>query len=85
MFVEVTEVAKWTLADVGDWLDHLQLGEYKYHFSRHDIQGAELLCLQRRDIKELGITKVGHIKRILQGECYISVYPFHSPIICGNV
>jgi diacylglycerol kinase (ATP) len=64
---EAKEVEKWTLSDVGEWLDHLQLGEYKYNFIRHDIQGSELLCLQRRDLKELGITKVGHIKRILQG------------------
>ena len=60
-------VETWTGIEVGDWLDFLQLGEYKLHFLRHDVQGAELLTLQRRDLKELGIKKVGHIKRILQG------------------
>lgn len=40
--------------------------EYQEHFLRHDIRGPELLSLERRDLKELGITKVGHIKRILQ-------------------
>jgi len=75
-FLESKEVEKWTLSEVGEWLDHLQLGEYKYHFARHDIQGAELVCLQRRDLKELGISKVGHIKRILQG-----IENLHSDIV----
>jgi len=59
-------VDKWTATEVGEWLDHFQLGEYKLNFLRHDIRGSELLTLQRRDLRELGITKIGHIKRILQ-------------------
>lgn len=48
------------------WLKNLQLAEYNDHFVSHDIRGRELLSLARRDLKELGITKVGHVKRILQ-------------------
>uniref|UniRef100_A0A8C9W054 Diacylglycerol kinase n=1 Tax=Scleropages formosus TaxID=113540 RepID=A0A8C9W054_SCLFO len=43
------------------------LGEYRDTFIRHDIRGSELLHLERRDLKDLGISKVGHMKRILQG------------------
>jgi hypothetical protein len=63
---EIKPVDKWNAAEVGEWLEHLQLEEYKLNFLRHDIQGSELLTLQRRDLRELGVTKVGHIKRILQ-------------------
>ncbi|XP_034272422.1 diacylglycerol kinase eta isoform X3 [Pantherophis guttatus] len=60
-------VQKWGTDEVASWLDLLSLGEYKETFISHDIRGAELLHLERRDLKDLGITKVGHMKRILQG------------------
>ncbi|XP_062957776.1 diacylglycerol kinase eta isoform X4 [Cynocephalus volans] len=60
-------VQKWGTEEVAAWLDLLNLGEYKEIFISHDIRGAELLHLERRDLKDLGIQKVGHMKRILQG------------------
>ena len=59
-------VQQWGNEDVAAWLDSLQLGEYRDDFISHDIRGPELLTLERRDLKELGIHKVGHIKRIQQ-------------------
>lgn len=66
IIIDPRNVRNWTDTEVGDWLDSLQLGEYKLHFIQHDVQGPELLRLQRRDLKDLGIKKVGHLKRILQ-------------------
>ncbi|PSN40119.1 hypothetical protein C0J52_19377 [Blattella germanica] len=60
------DVATWGVAEVATWLETLQLSEYAESFTRHDIRGRELLTLGRRDLKELGVTKVGHVKRILQ-------------------
>ncbi|KAG7262707.1 hypothetical protein CRUP_006137 [Coryphaenoides rupestris] len=60
-------VQRWGTEEVGAWLEQLTLGEYRDTFSRHDIRGSELLHLERRDLKDLGISKVGHMKRILQG------------------
>ncbi|KAJ7310345.1 hypothetical protein JRQ81_007254 [Phrynocephalus forsythii] len=60
-------VENWGPEDVAAWLEALDLGEYKELFMRHDIQGSELVLLERRDLKDLGISKVGHLKRILQG------------------
>ncbi|XP_009583518.1 PREDICTED: diacylglycerol kinase delta-like, partial [Fulmarus glacialis] len=57
---------KWGSEEVAAWLEALGLGEYRDIFVRHDIQGSELILLERRDLKDLGITKVGHVKRILQ-------------------
>ncbi|XP_036257945.1 diacylglycerol kinase delta isoform X6 [Molothrus ater] len=57
---------KWGSEEVAAWLETLGLGEYRDIFVRHDIQGSELILLERRDLKDLGITKVGHMKRILQ-------------------
>ncbi|XP_061682888.1 diacylglycerol kinase delta-like isoform X5 [Syngnathoides biaculeatus] len=60
-------VHQWGTEEVGAWLDFLCLSEYKDIFSRHDVRGSELLHLERRDLKDLGVSKVGHMKRILQG------------------
>uniref|UniRef100_A0A8C8DMZ3 Diacylglycerol kinase n=1 Tax=Oryzias sinensis TaxID=183150 RepID=A0A8C8DMZ3_9TELE len=60
-------VERWSTEEVGIWLEQMSLGEYRDIFSRHDIRGSELLHLERRDLKDLGISKVGHMKRILQG------------------
>lgn len=60
------EVSSWGVQEVIEWLDTLQLNEYSEAFKQHDVRGRELLTLNRRDLKDLGVTKVGHIKRILQ-------------------
>ncbi|XP_067160569.1 diacylglycerol kinase kappa [Apteryx mantelli] len=66
---------KWGSEEVAAWLEALGLGEYRDIFVRHDIQGSELILLERRDLKDLGITKVGHMKRILQAIKELSRVP----------
>ncbi|XP_056140027.1 diacylglycerol kinase delta-like isoform X1 [Lampris incognitus] len=60
-------VHQWGTEEVGAWLELISLQEYKDIFIGHDVRGAELLHLERRDLKDLGVAKVGHMKRILQG------------------
>ncbi|XP_074657542.1 diacylglycerol kinase delta-like isoform X2 [Tubulanus polymorphus] len=59
-------VNEWNAEDVGQWLDFLSMSEYKEMFIRNDIRGPELLSLERRDLKDMGISKVGHLKRLQQ-------------------
>ncbi|NXQ44636.1 DGKD kinase, partial [Catharus fuscescens] len=42
---------KWSSEEVAAWLEALGLGEYRDIFVRHDIQGSELILLERRDLK----------------------------------
>ncbi|KOB76227.1 Diacylglycerol kinase [Operophtera brumata] len=60
------QVKSWGVKEVQAWLESLSLGEYSVAFAKHDVTGRELLSLARRDLRELGVTKVGHVKRILQ-------------------
>ncbi|XP_028967107.1 diacylglycerol kinase eta [Galendromus occidentalis] len=63
----VGPVSEWSSREVLHWLEHsLHLSEYREAFVRHDIQGAELVNLERRDLEQLGVAKVGHAKRILR-------------------
>ncbi|XP_075145114.1 diacylglycerol kinase eta isoform X3 [Haematobia irritans] len=59
-------VNNWSVNEVVTWLETMQLSEYVDSFLRNDIRGKELLTLGRRDLKDLGVIKVGHVKRILQ-------------------
>lgn len=62
----VEAVSNWGVNEVITWLEAMQFSEYIDSFIKNDIRGKELLTLARRDLKELGVTKVGHVKRILQ-------------------
>lgn len=64
--VGAAAVKLWGTSEVETWLNSLQLGEHVDTFASHDITGRELLSLARRDLRDLGVTKVGHVKRILQ-------------------
>ncbi|XP_063681030.1 diacylglycerol kinase eta-like [Bolinopsis microptera] len=59
------DVSEWDLDHVIRWLNHLDLSQYCDVFKSHDIHGRELLELSHQDIKDLGLVKVGHIKRLL--------------------
>lgn len=50
----------WSTSEVGEWLDHLSLGQYKTTFLENDIEGKHLIDLSKDELKELGISKIGH-------------------------
>ncbi|TKS80512.1 Diacylglycerol kinase delta [Collichthys lucidus] len=47
------KIHQWGTDEVGAWLDFLSLTEYKDIFIRHDVRGAELIHLERRDLKRI--------------------------------
>lgn len=49
----LSSVLTWGTSEVALWLESVQMGEYKDNFISHDIQGPELLHLERRDLKVL--------------------------------
>jgi class 3 adenylate cyclase/tetratricopeptide (TPR) repeat protein len=51
--------------EIGDWLDKLGLGQYRRAFAENDIDFAVLPHLTDTDLKELGLSSLGHRKRLL--------------------
>ena len=51
---------------VQQWLAALDLAQYLPHFVAQDIDGAVLALLTDGDLRELGITSMGHRKRLLK-------------------
>ncbi|KAM6973377.1 SH3 and multiple ankyrin repeat domains protein 2b [Aplochiton taeniatus] len=50
----------WSKEDVADWLESLNLAEHRHAFLDNDIEGSHLPSLQKDDLIDLGVTRVGH-------------------------
>ncbi len=53
-------------ADLSPWLDALELGQYAGIFAENEITHDVLLTLSDADLREIGITAMGHRKKILK-------------------
>ncbi|KAL8575525.1 hypothetical protein ACOMHN_059590 [Nucella lapillus] len=53
-------VESWGCEDVQDWLDSVDMGQYKASFARSGVDGPRLQALERNDYIELGVQQVGH-------------------------
>jgi SAM domain (Sterile alpha motif) len=51
--------------DVGDWLRKLGLDQYEPAFRGNEIDARVLPSLTAEDLKDLGVTLVGHRRRLL--------------------
>jgi len=54
------------MQQVADWLEKLGLGQYAQRFAENDIDFALITKLTDADLKELGVTSLGHRKRLLE-------------------
>jgi class 3 adenylate cyclase len=54
------------MQQVADWLEKLGLGQYAQRFVENDIDFALLTKLTDADLKELGVSSLGHRKRLLE-------------------
>ncbi len=52
--------------DVGEWLKGLRLGQYASASTENDIDFAVLGKLTDADLKQLGVSSLGHRKRLLE-------------------
>lgn len=62
--------------DIGRWLAELGLGQYAAAFKANDIDGALLAELTAEDLESIGITSVGHRRKLLAA---IARIPPESP------
>ena len=52
--------------DVADWLRSLGLERYEAAFRENDVDAEMLPNLTADDLKEIGITSLGHRRRLLE-------------------
>ena len=54
-----------TAVDVRTWLEDHGLGQYAEAFASNDVDAEVLRTLTADDLKELGVTSLGHRKKLL--------------------
>ncbi len=54
------------MQQIADWLQRLGLGQYAKAFAENDINFAVLPDLTDQDLKELGVTSLGHRRQLLR-------------------
>ena len=54
------------MQQVADWLEKLGLGQYAQRFAENDINFSILSDLTDQDLKELGVTSLGHRRQLLR-------------------
>jgi class 3 adenylate cyclase/tetratricopeptide (TPR) repeat protein len=64
------------MADVADWLQQIGLAQYARLFAEHEISTEVLPHLTVEDLKDLGITLVGHRRRLL-----VAIEAFRGAVI----
>ena len=64
-----------TSMDVGAWLRGLGLGQYEPAFRDNDIDARVLPALTADELKEIGVTSVGHRRLLLQAIAALSAPP----------
>jgi class 3 adenylate cyclase len=62
--------------DVVDWLRQIGLEQYAGLFAEHEISAEILPNLTAEDLKDLGITSVGHRRRLL-----VAVHALRTPAV----
>ena len=68
------------MQQVADWLEKLGLGQYAQRFAENDIDFAVLATLNDADLKELGVTSLGHRKRLLEAIAERAAAPSATPV-----
>jgi class 3 adenylate cyclase/predicted ATPase len=68
----VTKAPACTMRQIADWLQTIGLGQYAQRFAENDITFAILPHLTDQDLKELGVTSLGHRRQLLLAIAEIS-------------
>ena len=60
------------MQQIADWLQNIGLGQYAQRFAENDITFTILPHLTDQDMKELGVTSLGHRRQLLLAIAEIS-------------
>ena len=66
--------------NVADWLRTLGLEQYEAAFRENDVSAVVLPSLTAEDLKDLGVTSVGHRRQILEAIAALHTDALARPI-----
>jgi hypothetical protein len=59
--LDISNVTKWSIENVSDWMRHINFDEYTHEFKRQKINGQALIMLNEDDTRQL-INRIGDRK-----------------------
>jgi len=69
------------MQQIADWLGKLGLGQYAQHFADNDIDFSILADLTDQDLKELGVSSLGHRRQLLRAIAQLDGAPAAPPVM----
>ena len=70
--------------DIGEWLRSIDLGQYEATFRDNEISDEIVRNLTADDLKDLGVTLVGHRRRMLTAIAELSTPAAAIPAAAGQ-
>ena len=62
------------MQQIADWLGKLGLGQYAQRFAENDINFTILSDLSDQDLKELGVSSLGHRRQLLRAIAELDIF-----------
>ena len=72
-------VEQWSAADVGAWLESIELASLQERFAENEITGSVLLSLDTSDLDYMRVTALGHRKTVLLGVQQLKLQAISEP------
>src|SRR6478672_2929157 len=67
------------MQQIADWLENLGLGQYAQRFAENDINFSILSDLKDQDLKELGVSSLGHRRQLLRAVAELTSVEKNGP------
>src|ERR1700749_664684 len=74
-----------TIDDLAEWLDRQGLSQYAQTFAENNIEYSVLPDLTEDDLKKLGVSSLGHRKKLLRAIQALTRQPAGTPAAASNV
>ena len=68
------------MQQIAQWLEKLGLGQYSQRFAENDVDFAILSDLTDQDLKEIGMSSLGHRRQLLRAIAELDAAPAAAPI-----
>ena len=69
------------MRQIADWLEELGMSEYAEQFAENDIDLGVLVDLTDQDLKELGVSSLGHRRKLLRAIADLEAIEKSAPVV----
>ena len=69
------------MQQIAEWLERLGLGQYAQRFAENDISFSILSDLTDQDLKEIGVSSLGHRRQLLRASASSKTRRLHMSLL----